>query len=88
MVGHRAEHETRDGGVNALVLERQLVGDAGEHAVRNPPGLGDDPLSTWKVVTRTLGDSSAPKSVFSSRICAESMERLWSLAGATSGNRW
>src|SRR5215207_8932120 len=25
---------------------------------------------------------------FSHRICAESMERLWSLAGATSGNRW
>src|SRR5436309_103455 len=41
-----------------------------------------------KVVTRSVGDSSAPKSVFSSRICAESMERLWSLAVATSGNRW
>jgi len=25
---------------------------------------------------------------FSHRICAVSMERLWSLAGATSGNRW
>jgi hypothetical protein len=47
----------------------------------------NDALSTWKVVTRSVGDSSAPKSVFSSRICAASKERLWSLAGATSGNR-
>src|SRR6266511_5564558 len=54
------------------------------HAARG----ADDHLSTWKVVTRSVGDSSAPKSVFSSRICAESMERIWSPAGATSGNRW
>jgi uncharacterized protein YjiS (DUF1127 family) len=47
-----------------------------------------EPLSTLSMVTRSVGDPSAPKSVFSSRICAESMERLWSLAGATSGNWW
>ena len=47
-----------------------------------------DPLSAWKGVMRSVRDSSAPKSVFSSRICAESKDRLWSLAGATSGNRW
>jgi hypothetical protein len=44
--------------------------------------------SLHEVVTRSVADSSAPKSVFSSRIWTESMERLWSLAVATSGNRW
>jgi hypothetical protein len=50
--------------------------------------IADDPLSTRKVVTRFSRRPECSQSVFSSRICAESMERLWSLAGATSGNRW
>jgi hypothetical protein len=41
-----------------------------------------------KVVTRSCQGLKCSQSVFSSRICAESMERLWSLAVATSGNRW
>jgi hypothetical protein len=41
-----------------------------------------------KVVTRSCQGLKCSQSVFSSRICAESLERLWSLAVATSGNRW
>jgi hypothetical protein len=46
-----------------------------------------DPLY-MKVVTRSCQGLKCSQSVFSSQICAESMERLWSLAVATSGNRW
>jgi hypothetical protein len=35
-----------------------------------------------------VGESAVPESPFSSGIPATGMERLWSLAVATSGNRW
>jgi len=47
-----------------------------------------DPLSTGVWFNLERGSVSGPKTLFTSGIAAARMERLWSLAVATSGSRW
>lgn len=48
----------------------------------------NDPLATAKGVSARTRCPVPPESLYPSGIPAKRMERLWSLAGATGGNRW
>jgi hypothetical protein len=85
-----ADHGARQVGV----YERERLVSAGSpHAhdcgVDAVPGRDSiDPLFTQKWSRLCPEKTSGDESAFSSGIRAAGIERLWSLAGATSGNPW